>query len=220
MTVDELRQRLNQVCDGIGITPPFIGPPGAKPLPDRSSTSKDLPEKWCVCTNYMKLNEVTQVLQLPQGDIRTKQQALSGHQWISIFDFAAGFYVVEIAEESRPYTALYVEGRGYFVYCCMPFGLTGAPSCFNEVTAQALHGLVGTIMQLLWMMVLWQATSLQINWPTCRHSSPIVGNKALQFHHRRPSFSCQKSYLQENVWVLRESKATYQKGDTHNNPKS
>jgi hypothetical protein len=30
----------------------------------------------------------------------------------------------------------------------MPFGLTGAPSCFNEVTAQALHGLVGTMMQL------------------------------------------------------------------------
>lgn len=30
----------------------------------------------------------------------------------------------------------------------MPFGLTGAPSCFNEVTGKALHGLVGTIMQL------------------------------------------------------------------------
>jgi len=30
----------------------------------------------------------------------------------------------------------------------MPFGLTGAPSCFNEVMAQALHGLVGTMIQL------------------------------------------------------------------------
>jgi hypothetical protein len=30
----------------------------------------------------------------------------------------------------------------------MPFGLTGAPSCFNEVTAWALHGMVGTILQL------------------------------------------------------------------------
>lgn len=30
----------------------------------------------------------------------------------------------------------------------MPFGLTGAPSCFNKVTGNALHGLVGTIMQL------------------------------------------------------------------------
>ena len=148
MTVDELRQRLNQECHSIGIAPPFIGPSDAEPLPDKLPASKGLPEKWRVCTNYMKLNEVTQVLQMPQGNIRTKQQALSGHQWISIFNFAAGFYMVEIAKESRPYTAFYVEGRGYFVYCRMPFGLTGAPSCFNEVTAQALHGLVGTIMQL------------------------------------------------------------------------
>ena len=30
----------------------------------------------------------------------------------------------------------------------MLFGLTGTPSCFNEVTAQALHGLLGTMIQL------------------------------------------------------------------------
>jgi hypothetical protein len=100
-----------------------------------------------MCTNYMKLNEVTQVLQMPQGDIHTKQ-ALSGHHWISMFDFVAGFYAVEIAEESRPYTTFYVEGQGYFVYCRMPFGLTCVPSCFNKVTARALHGLVGTLIQL------------------------------------------------------------------------
>ena len=91
---------------------------------------------------------MTQVLPMPQGDIWTKQQAISGHWWVSLFDFVAGFYAVEIAEESRPYTAFYVEGRGYFVYCRMPFGLTGAPSCFNKVTGKALHGLMGTIMQL------------------------------------------------------------------------
>jgi hypothetical protein len=148
MTIDELRQRLNEECEHTGIAPPFVGPPDAEPLPARASNDNSAPPKWRVCTNYMRLNEVTQVLQMPQGDIRTKQQALSGHRWISMFDFAAGFYAIEIAEESRPYTAFYVEGRGYFVYCRMPFGLTGAPSCFNEVTAKALHGLVGTMIQL------------------------------------------------------------------------
>ena len=59
-----------------------------------------------------------------------------------------GFYAVEIAEESRPYTAFYVPGRGYFAYCRMPFGLTGVLSCFNEVTGRALHGLVDTMIQL------------------------------------------------------------------------
>jgi hypothetical protein len=147
MMIDELRQWLNQECENIGVSPPFVGPSNIGQIPDKPATP-DLPAKWCVCTNYMKLNEVTQVLQMLQGDIRTKQQALSGHRWISMFDFAAGFYAVEIAKESHPYTAFYVEGRGYFVYCCMPFRLTGAPSCFNEVMAQALHGLVRTMIQL------------------------------------------------------------------------
>ena len=44
--------------------------------------------------------------------------------------------------------AFYVKNNGYFVYCHIPFGLTGAPSYFNEVTAKALHGLVGTMLQL------------------------------------------------------------------------
>ena len=85
---------------------------------------------------------------MPQGNICTKQQALLGHRWVLICDFATGFYTVEIDPESRPYTAFYVPGRGYFIYCCMPFGLTGAPSCFNKVTGQALHGLVDTMIQL------------------------------------------------------------------------
>jgi len=148
LTMDELCQRLNQECEQVGIDQPFIGPQPTLPVGRDSADPNPPPQKFRVCTNYKKLNEVTQVLPMPQGDIRTKQQAVSGHRWISLFDFAAGFYAVEIAEESRPYTAFYVENRGYFVYCRMPFGLTGAPSCFNEVTAKALHGLVGTMLQL------------------------------------------------------------------------
>ena len=148
LTIDELCQRLNQECEQIGIDQPFIGPQPASLVSHNSTDPGTAPQKFRVCTNYKKLNEVTHVLLMPQGDICTKQQAVSGHCWISLFDFAAGFYTVEIAEESQPYTAFYVENHGYFVYRRMPFGLTGAPSCFNEVTAKALHGLVGTVLQL------------------------------------------------------------------------
>jgi RNase H-like domain found in reverse transcriptase/Reverse transcriptase (RNA-dependent DNA polymerase) len=146
MTIEELCQHLNEECTNMGVKPPFIIPENTLPLPNLKTA--DGPQKWRVCTNYMKLNEVMHVLQMPQGDICTKQQALCGHHWISMFYFAAGFYAVEISEESWPYTAFYVEGRGYFVYCHMPFGLTGAPSCFNQVMARALHGLVSTMIQL------------------------------------------------------------------------
>lgn len=45
--------------------------------------------------------------------------------------------------------AFYVEGRGYFVYLRMPFGLTGAPSTFGEMTAYHLGDLVGLLFELL-----------------------------------------------------------------------
>ena len=134
MTMDELCQKINMECNNIGVPSPFIPPPNAQPLvvPDHEGVIQ--PQKWRVCTNYRELNKITKVLPMAQGNICPKQQALSGHRWISIFDFAAGFYAVEIAGETQPYTAFYIPGRGYYVYCQMPFGLTGALSCFNEVT--------------------------------------------------------------------------------------
>jgi hypothetical protein len=85
---------------------------------------------------------------MPLGDIQAKQQCLSGHQWVNIFDFAAGFYACKIGPEDQPYVCFYVEGRGYFCYKCMPFRLTGAPSTFSEMTAQALGNLVSILFEL------------------------------------------------------------------------
>jgi hypothetical protein len=96
---------------------------------------------------------------MPQGDIRTKQQRLSGHHWVSMFDFATGFYVVAVALDSRPYLAFYVEGRGYFWYAKMPFGITGAPSEFAHMTAGQLHDLLTRgCWSCSWMMAALQPT--------------------------------------------------------------
>jgi hypothetical protein len=86
-----------------------------------------------------------------QGDILAKQQCLSGHQYISVFDFAAGYYAVEVPEQWRPYLAFYVEGRGYFWYRIMPMGITGAPTAFCEVLAARLHDLLVMYFMELFM---------------------------------------------------------------------
>lgn len=85
---------------------------------------------------------------MPQGDIRLKQQRLSGHRWLNMFDFASGFYACAITEDDQPYICFYVEGRGFFKYLRMPFGLTGAPSTFAQMTADALGDLVGVLFEL------------------------------------------------------------------------
>jgi RNase H-like domain found in reverse transcriptase/Reverse transcriptase (RNA-dependent DNA polymerase) len=71
---------------------------------------------------------------------------LSGHKYVSVIDFASGFYMVEIDQNSRPYTAFYVEGLGHFWYMRMPFGLTGAPTAFTAMAANHLHDLIADEM--------------------------------------------------------------------------
>lgn len=149
ITLLEMKHRLNDQCEAAGFPNKFPALPEREPQVEvgfAETEHRNL--KYRVCQNYKELNSVTQVAPMPQGDIRMKQHALSGKRWISMFDFAAGFYAVEIAAESQPYTAFYVEGRGYYCYMKMPFGLTGAPSRFAQMTAEALGDLVGTLLEL------------------------------------------------------------------------
>lgn len=145
LSLEELQHRVNDLCVAAGMEPMADLPPRPAPVPAEDAGGRRdaaKPAKWRICQNFAQINKVTQVAPMPQGDIRAKQQALCGHRWICSFDFASGFYAVTVAEESRPYTAFYVEGRGYFWCIKMPFGLTGAPSTFAKLTADHLHDLL------------------------------------------------------------------------------
>ncbi|PSR72521.1 hypothetical protein PHLCEN_2v11621 [Hermanssonia centrifuga] len=139
LTLDELRTKVNEQCTAAGLQLPYPNTPNRHT--EVSKQTRNTP-KWRICQNFSQVNKLTEVAPMPQGDIRLKQQNLSGHRWVSTFDFASGFYAVTMAEESRPYTCFYVEGRGYFWYLKMPFGLTGAPSTFAHLTAAHLHDLI------------------------------------------------------------------------------
>ena len=103
----------------------------------------EVKSKWRICHAFMALNRATQIPPFPQGDLNGKHQFAAGHRWASVIDFAAGYYAIRMSDESVPYTAFYVEGRGYYVYLRMPFGLTGAPATFGELIAIALDDMIG-----------------------------------------------------------------------------
>ena len=140
LTLEELQHRVNDECIAHGFQPAFSLPPRTSPTPNDDLNKSDT--KWRICQNFAQINKVTKVAPMPQGDIRAKQQRLSGHRWVSSIDFASGFYAIEVDPESRPYTAFYVEGRGYFWYKRMPFRLTGAPSTFAHMTATRMYELI------------------------------------------------------------------------------
>jgi transposase InsO family protein len=149
LSIEELQHRVNDECIAAGFPSAFEDLPPRPGLHEDGPMDSEAPAtKWRVCQDFADLNKVTQVPALPQGDIRAKQQRLSGHRWLNVFDFANGFYACEIREEDQPYICFYVEGRGYFKYLRMPFGLTGAPSTFGEMTARMLGDLVGTLFEL------------------------------------------------------------------------
>ena len=146
-TLNTLKHQVNDECVAAGFPSAFEGlPPREEPEGEPEPAPPQT--KWRVCQDFAELNHVTKVPPMPQGDIRLKQQNLSGHRWITVFDFANGFYACEIKPEDQPYICFYVEGRGYFAYLRMPFGLTGAPSSFGEMTAKALGDLIGTLCEL------------------------------------------------------------------------
>lgn len=147
LTIKEIWRILNKECKDTGLPAEFPEEEGKLPPPAKARLHWKA-AAYRVCQVYGELNKLTQVALMPQGDIRTKQQKLCGERWISLFDFAAGFYAVTIDEESQLYTVFYVEGRGYYCYCKMPFGLMGAPSCFAKMTADALGDMVGRLIEL------------------------------------------------------------------------
>jgi hypothetical protein len=87
LTHEELKHALNDECIRAGLPAVYDLPPRPEntALPEAPKT-----QKWRICQNFHELNELLKVVPFPQGDIRDKQRRLSGHRYISIFDFASG----------------------------------------------------------------------------------------------------------------------------------
>ena len=116
LTMDEIRQEVNEQCILLGEPPdPTIPWCTSTPTPQKvqpNQTSQKKP-KWRIMQNFGQLSQVCQSAQIPQGDLSAKQQHLAGHQYICIINFASGFYAIEVEEESQLYLCIYMEGIGY-----------------------------------------------------------------------------------------------------------
>ncbi|KAJ6527835.1 hypothetical protein B0H19DRAFT_1334697 [Mycena capillaripes] len=102
LSIEELQRRVDDQCVASGFESAFrTGFQGTS----NAAKQSDMPaeQKWRVFQSFKALNDVMKVVPVPQGDIRAKQQRLSGHRWVHTFDFASGFYACTIREEDQPY---------------------------------------------------------------------------------------------------------------------
>ena len=148
LCIEMLKHKVNDQCLKHGFPNEFDIPPQPETNLDQQ-TKQTTPAKWRMCQDFGGINKVTEIAPVPQGDIRAKQLRLSGHRYIHVFDFAAGFYGIAVHPDSQPFITFFVEGRGYFAYIRMPFGVTGGPSEFGHVTGERFYDLIAkSILEL------------------------------------------------------------------------
>jgi hypothetical protein len=115
LSIKELKYKVSEQCIKNNLPGKFDIPP--QPESDTHNPSKhDTPIKWRICQDFNGINKVTEVAPVLQGDIGAKQLRLSGHQYVHVFDFAAGFYGISVHPNSQLYITFFIEGRGYFTY--------------------------------------------------------------------------------------------------------
>lgn len=95
-----------------------------------------------MCTDFRRLNDVTESdpYPIPRTDELLDQAAAS--TFLTTLDLSRGYYQIPVAKEDQPKTAFSVP-QGKFQYRTMPFGLKGAPSCFQRLMDSLLAGIEG-----------------------------------------------------------------------------
>jgi hypothetical protein len=149
LPVKELLHQINNECIHYRL-------PAAKDLPKRPQpvsadptlASETKAKKYWFCCDFNEVNQKARVPPFMSGNIKLKQQQLAGHRYMCKFDFATGFYALSVDGSSQLYLAFFVPDHLFFTWQRMLFGITGAPTVFGCIAAEALDGLVGRIMEL------------------------------------------------------------------------
>src|SRR6266481_3339160 len=122
MSWEALLHKCNEQCRQYGLSDYWeqIGDEEGSEMDHLTQTTDNKPKaplkKWQVCQAFHAVNAATQIPAFPSGDLKAKQQKIAGKCWVSVIDLAASYYAIKMDEAAVPYTAFYVEGKGYFVY--------------------------------------------------------------------------------------------------------
>jgi hypothetical protein len=90
-----------------------------------------------LCIDWRRLNAATVADQHPIPKQTDILQALSGSQYLSVFDALSGFTQMEFDEESRPVSAIHTH-RGLHQFRRMPFGWHNGPPEFQRAMQEIL----------------------------------------------------------------------------------
>ncbi len=92
------------------------------------------------CIDFRQLNDVTVKDAYPLPRIDDCLDSLGNARWFSTMDLNAGYWQVEMDEDSKAKTA-FATRSGLYEFNVMPFGLACAPSTFERLMDEVMRGM-------------------------------------------------------------------------------
>ena len=124
--LEEMKKQIEEAL-GLGFIRPSISPWGSPVL---FTPKKDGSLRMCI--DYRALNKQTIKNQVPLPRIDEVWDQVGGSKYFSTIDLRSGYHQIRIKDSDIEKTAFRTR-YGQFEYLVTPFGLTGAPGCFQTL---------------------------------------------------------------------------------------
>nr|GEZ17006.1 reverse transcriptase domain-containing protein [Tanacetum cinerariifolium] len=140
---------------------------------------------WCVCIDYLKLNDATRKDHFPLPFIDQMLERLAGNEFYCFLDGFFGYFQIPIDPQDQEKTT-FTYPYETFAYRIMSFGLCNAPGTFQRCMMAIFHDMIEKTMEVfmddflvfgdsfssclshLDTMLQWcKDTNLVLNWEKC-----------------------------------------------------